>query len=102
MLNPYVGYLIVEEIEKPKLTKGGIILPDTATEQGLDRLERGRVLAESYQVWDMQCGNAISIDTKTGGIIVWYPKHAGYFHTDDDGKRLRIIQHKDIVLFETP
>lgn len=100
-LVPYVDYVLCEEIEEPKQTAGGIILPETADRKTSDTLERGRVTAASGFTWSdgMPCIGGADLGDLVGKIVI-YQCHAGYWHTDKDGKKLRIVQYKDICAVE--
>ena len=65
-LEPLADRLVVRPIEKEEVTKGGIILPDTAKEKP----QEGEVLAVGPGRIS-EDGDRIAMDVKVGDIIIY-------------------------------
>ena len=98
-LVPYTDYVLCEEIEEPKQTEGGILLPETMNDKTSDKLERGKVTDVAELIWANGSPTRV-MGADIIGKTVLYQTHAGYWYTDKAGKKLRIIQYKDICAVE--
>lgn len=93
-LEPLADRLVVRPIEKEDVTKGGIILPDTVKEKP----QEGEVLAVGPGRMSDD-GDRISMDVKTGDIII-YAKYGGTEIKIDD-EELIILRESDVLAKKT-
>ena len=70
-IKPLADRLVVKPIEKEEVTKGGIVLPDTAKEKP----QEGEVLAVGPGRLS-EDGKRIAMDIKVGDIVI-YSKYGG-------------------------
>ena len=89
-LEPLADRLVVRPIEKEEVTKGGIILPDTAREKP----QEGEVLAVGPGRMS-EDGDRIAMDVKKGDIII-YAKYGGTEIKIDD-EELIILRESDVL-----
>ena len=89
-LQPLADRLVVRPIEKEEVTKGGIVLPDTAKEKP----QEGKVLAVGPGRLS-EDGKRIAMDVKVGDIVV-YAKYGGTEIKIDD-EELIILREGDIL-----
>jgi chaperonin GroES len=89
-LQPLADRLVVKPIEKEEVTKGGIILPDTAKEKP----QEGKVLAIGSGRLS-EDGKRIAMDVKVGDIVL-YAKYGGTEIKIDD-EELIILHESDIL-----
>jgi chaperonin GroES len=82
--------IVVEPLAKEEVTKGGIVLPDTAKEKP----QEGKVLAVGPGKMTDD-GKRITPDVKVGDIVV-YAKYGGTEYKED-GKELMILRESDIL-----
>ncbi|MCA9836743.1 MAG: co-chaperone GroES [Trueperaceae bacterium] len=88
-LRPLGDKIIVEIVEEPQQTAGGIFLPDTAKEKS----QRGKVTAVGPgKVLDN--GEREPMDVKVGDTVV-FAKYGGT-EMSIDGKELMILSLRDI------
>jgi chaperonin GroES len=88
-LKPIGDKIIVEVVEEPEKSVGGILLPDTAKEKS----QRGKVLAVgSGRILDN--GQKVAPEVKVGDTVV-YAKYGGT-EFKLDGKELMILSERDI------
>jgi co-chaperonin GroES (HSP10) len=101
------GWVLCEKVDEEKVTKGGIALPDNLGEnEGLktDKLERGKVLGAGAV---MIYGNpwvpgetrheAIRLDFAFApGDVIYYSTTAGYHHSDNEGRKLRVVEYREV------
>ena len=93
-LEPLADRLVVKPIEKEEVTKGGIVLPDTAKEKP----QEGEVLAVGPGRLS-EDGKRIAMDVKVGDIVV-YAKYGGTeIKVDED--ELMILRESDILAKKT-
>ena len=93
-LEPLADRLVVQPIEREEVTKGGIVLPDTAKEKP----QEGKVLA----VGDgrlSEDGKRIPLDVKVGDIVI-FAKYGGT-EIKIDGEELIILRESDILAKKT-
>ncbi len=89
-LEPLADRLVVKAIQKEEVTRGGIVLPDTAKEKP----QEGEVLAVGPgRVSDD--GTRIAMDVKVGDIII-YAKYGGT-EVKIDGEELIILRESDVL-----
>ncbi len=89
-LEPLADRLVVKAIQKEEVTKGGIVLPDTAKEKP----QEGEVLAVGPgRVSDD--GTRIAMDVKVGDIII-YAKYGGT-EIKVEGEELIILRESDVL-----
>ena len=89
-LQPLADRLVVKPIEKEEVTKGGIVLPDTAKEKP----QEGKVLAVGPgRLTDD--GKRLAMDVGVGDIVI-YAKYGGTEIKIDD-EELVILRESDIL-----
>src|SRR4051812_41894593 len=89
-LKPLGDRVVVKPKAKEETTRGGIVLPDTATEKP----QQGEVVAVGPgRVLDN--GDRVSLDVKTGDTVL-FAKYAGteFKHESDE---LLILSEKDVL-----
>ena len=89
-LQPLADRLVVKPIEREEVTKGGIVLPDTAKEKP----QEGEVVAVGPGRLS-EDGKRITMDVKVGDIVV-YAKYGGTDIKIDD-EELIILRESDIL-----
>ena len=89
-LEPLADRLVVRPIEREEVTKGGIVLPDTAKEKP----QEGKVLAVGPGRLSDD-GKRIAMDVKVGDIVI-YAKYGGTEIKVDD-EELMILRESDIL-----
>lgn len=89
-LKPLADRVLVKPIDEEEVTKGGIILPDTAKEKP----QRGKVVAVGPGRLDDE-GKRVPIEVKTGDKVL-YDKYAGTEVKLDDEEYL-ILRESNIV-----
>ncbi len=93
-LKPLADRLVVKPIEKEEVTKGGIVIPDTAKEKP----QEGEVLAVGPGRLS-EDGKRIAMDVKVGDIVV-YARYGGMEIKVDD-EELMILREGDILATKT-
>jgi len=89
-LQPLGDRVVVQPIPKEEVTKGGIVLPDTAKEKP----QEGKVIAVGPgRLTDD--GKRIAMDVKVGDIVI-YAKYGGTEIKEDD-EELMILRESDIL-----
>ncbi len=89
-LQPMADRVVVKPIEQEEVTKGGIVLPDTAREKP----QEGKVLAVGPGRLS-EDGKRIAMDVKVGDIVI-YAKYGGTEIKIDD-EELIILRESDIL-----
>lgn len=89
-LTPLADRLIVKPIEREKVTKGGIYLPDTAKEKP----QEGEVVAVGPGRLS-EDGKRIAMDIKVGDRVI-YAKYGGAEIKVDD-EELIILRESDVL-----
>ncbi len=89
-LEPLADRLVVKPIEKEEVTKGGIVLPDTAKEKP----QEGEVLAVGPGRLS-EDGKRIPMDIKVGDIVI-YAKYGGT-EIKIENEELIILRESDIL-----
>ena len=93
-LQPLADRLVIKPIEREDVTKGGIVLPDTAKEKP----QEGKVLAAGPGRMS-EDGKRIAMDVKVGDIVI-YAKYGGTEIKIDD-EELIILRESDILAKKT-
>ena len=89
-MQPLADRLVVKPIAREEVTKGGIVLPDTAKEKP----QEGEVLAVGPGRMT-EDGKRIPMDLKVGDIVL-YSKYGGT-EIKVDGEELMILRESDIL-----
>jgi chaperonin GroES len=89
-LQPLADRLVVKPIAREEVTKGGIVLPDTAKEKP----QEGEILAVGPGKMTDD-GKRIVPDVKVGDIVI-YAKYGGT-EIKIDGEELVILRESDIL-----
>ncbi len=89
-LQPLADRLVVKPIEREEVTKGGIVLPDTAKEKP----QEGKVMAIGPGRLS-EDGKRIAMDVKVGDIVI-YSKYGGTEYKVDDEEWV-ILRESDIL-----
>jgi chaperonin GroES len=89
-IKPLGGRILVKREEEEKMTKGGIIIPDTAKEKP----RRGKVVAVGSGKRDEK-GKRIPLDIAEGNMIL-FSKYAGN-EIKINGEELLILNEDDIL-----
>ncbi|MEW5895235.1 MAG: co-chaperone GroES [Candidatus Omnitrophota bacterium] len=90
-LKPLADRVIVKPLEAQEVTKGGIVLPDTAKEKP----QEGEVVA----VGDgkvMDNGQKVGLTVKAGDCVL-YGKYSGTEVTTKEGEEYLIMREDDIL-----
>jgi len=93
-LKPMADRVLVKPIEREEVTRGGIVVPDTAKEKP----QEGKVLA----VGDgrlSEDGKRIPLDVKVGDIVI-FAKYGGT-EIKIDGEEVIILRESDILAKKT-
>jgi chaperonin GroES len=93
-LQPLADRLVVKPIAREEVTKGGIVLPDTAKEKP----QEGEILAVGPGKMTDD-GKRIVPDVKVGDIVI-YAKYGGT-EIKIDGEELVILRESDILAKKT-
>ncbi len=89
-IRPLHDRVIVRRVEEEKKTKGGIVIPDTASEKPV----RGEVLAVGPgKILDN--GDVRAVDVKVGDVVL-FGKYAGT-EVKLDGEELVVMREEDIM-----
>ena len=89
-LQPLADRLVVKPIEREEVTKGGILLPDTAREKP----QEGEVVAVGPGRLS-EDGKRVAMDVKVGDVVV-YQKYGGTEIKIDD-EELIILRESDVM-----
>lgn len=89
-LQPLGDRLVIKPIPKEEVTKGGIVLPDTAKEKPME----GKVIAVGPGKMTDD-GKRIAMDIKQGDTVI-YAKYSGT-EIKEDGEELIIMSASDIL-----
>jgi chaperonin GroES len=89
-IQPLGDRLVIKPIEREEVTRGGIVLPDTAKEKP----QEGEVLAVGPgKVGDD--GKRIPMDLKVGDVVI-YAKYGGT-EIKENGQELMILRESDVL-----
>ena len=90
-IKPLGDRIVVRPMEAQEVTKGGIVLPETAKEKP----QEGKVVAVGKgKVLDS--GNVHPLELKAGDRIL-YGKYSGSEITTKDGEELLIMREEDVL-----
>ena len=89
-LQPLADRLVVKPIEREEVTKGGIVLPDTAREKP----QEGKVLAVGPGRLS-EDGKRIAMDVKVGDVVI-YARYGGMEYKIED-EEVIILRESDIL-----
>ncbi len=89
MLKPLGDRVLVKPMPKEEMTKGGIVLPDTAKEKP----QEGEVIAVGPGKYED--GKRVPLDVKVGDIVI-YAKYGGT-EIKIDGVDYLILRENDIL-----
>jgi len=89
-LEPLGDRVVVKALAREEVTKGGIVLPDTAKEKP----QEGKVIAVGPGKLTDE-GKRLAMDVKVGDIVI-YAKYAGTEYKLDD-EELIILRESDIL-----
>jgi chaperonin GroES len=89
-IKPLADRLVVKPIEREEVTKGGIVLPDTAKEKP----QEGEVLAVGPGRLS-EDGKRIAMDIKVGDIVI-YSKYGGTEYKIEE-EEVIILRESDIL-----
>ena len=89
-LQPLADRVVIKPMPREDMTKGGIVLPDTAKEKPME----GKVIAVGPGTLTDD-GKRVPLDVKVGDIVV-YAKYAGT-EIKEDGEELIILRESDIL-----
>jgi chaperonin GroES len=87
---PMADRLVVKPIEQEEISRGGILIPDTAKEKP----QEGKVLAVGPGRLTDE-GNRLPMDVKVGDIVI-YAKYGGT-EIKDEEEELMILRESDIL-----
>jgi len=91
-LKPLHDRVLVKPLEKEEVTKGGIVLPDTAKEKP----QKGEVIAVGPGKMDDD-GETIPMSVKPGDLVI-YAKYAGTeIEIEGEEKKWLILKETDIL-----
>jgi chaperonin GroES len=91
-LKPVRDRIVIKLIEEEKTTKGGIVLPDTASP---DKLSKGKVVEVGPGVYEN--GKLIPIDDVKKGDIVLFATYTGAGREyKEDNETYQILNHVDV------
>jgi chaperonin GroES len=93
-IKPLADRLVVKPIEREEVTKGGIVLPDTAKEKP----QEGEVLAVGPGRLS-EDGKRIAMDIKVGDIVI-YSKYGGTEYKIEE-EEVIILRESDILAKKT-
>ena len=95
MLKPLGDRVILKVVEKEEVTKGGILLPDTASKE---KPQEGKVIeVGSGKVLDN--GQKVALEVKKGDKVI-FAKYAGA-EVKVQGEEYLILSEKDILAIIT-
>ena len=89
---PLSDRLFLEPLEKEKVTKSGIVIPDTASG---DRPMMGKVVAVGPGKWDEDGEKRIAMSVKVGDTVLF--KKYGPDEIEIEGKKYLVAEESDIL-----
>jgi chaperonin GroES len=90
-IKPLGDRIVVQPLEAEEVTKGGIILPDTAKEKP----QEGKIVAVGRGKMDDN-GKIQPLELKVGDRVL-YGKYTGNEIKTKDGKELLIMREEDVL-----
>jgi len=91
-LKPLADRVVIEPLSQEAKSKGGIILPETASKE---RPEKGKIVAVGPGKYDDCCEKRIPLAVKKGDIVL-FTKY-GPNEIKIDGKEYLIAREEDIL-----
>lgn len=91
MIKPLENFVLIERIQSPNVTNGGIQLPEITKKT----LNKGKVLDFGPGIYT-QNGNLIPIEGLTVGNIVYFPAYSGN-EIEEDGKTLLFLRANELL-----
>ena len=89
-LKPLSNHVFIEPVEEEKMTKSGIVIPETAKEKPL----KGRVMAVGPGKYN-EGGKLVPISVKVGDVVLF--KKYGPDEIEVDGKKYLVGDEDDIL-----
>ena len=89
-LQPLADRIVVKPIEREEVTKGGIVLPDTAREKP----QEGEVIAVGPGRLS-EDGKRIAMEVKVGDVVI-YTRYGGQEYKIED-EEVMILRESDIL-----
>ena len=89
-LQPLADRVVIRPMPKEEITKGGIVLPDTAKEKPME----GKIIAVGPGSLN-EDGERVALEVKVGDIVI-YAKYAGT-EIKEDGEELIILRESDTL-----
>lgn len=89
-LKPLSNHVFIEPLEEEKITKSGIVIPDTAKEKPM----KGKVLAIGPGKYN-EDGELIPMSVKVGDVVLF--KKYGPDEIEVDGKKYLVGDEDDIL-----
>ena len=89
-IRPLQDRIVIKRLEGENVTKGGIIIPDSAKEKPIE----GRVIAIGNGKW-LKNGKARPVDFKVGDIVL-FGKYSGN-EIKIDGEEHMLLRESDVI-----
>ena len=89
-IRPLQDRIVIKRLEGETVTKGGIIIPDSAKEKPIE----GRVIAVGNGKW-LKNGKARPVDVKVGDIVL-FGKYSGN-EIKIDGEEHMLLRESDVI-----
>ena len=90
-IQPLADRIVVRPLDAQEVTKGGIVLPDTAKEKP----QEGKVMAVGKGK-ALDNGQVQALEVKVGDVVL-YGKYSGTEIKDKDGSALLIIREEEVL-----
>ena len=90
-LQPLADRIVVEPLSSEEVTKGGIVLPDTAKEKP----QEGKVIAVGKGKV-LESGSVQALEVKIGDVVL-YAKYTGNEIKNKDGDTLLIMKEEEVL-----
>lgn len=90
-LQPLADRIVVQPLNSEEITKGGIVLPDTAQEKS----QEGKVIAVGKGK-ALDNGQIQPLEVKVGDVVL-YGKYGGTEVKDKEGKPVLIIREEEVL-----
>lgn len=91
-LQPLSDHLILEPMEEEKVTKSGIVIPDTASKE---KPTQGKVIAVGPGKWNEEGDKRMPMSVQVGDIVLF--KKYGPDEIEVDGKKVLVGDEGDIL-----
>ena len=89
-IRPLQDRIVIKRLEGENVTKGGIIIPDSAKEKPIE----GRVIAIGNGKW-LKNGKARPVDFKVGDVVL-FGKYSGN-EVKIDGEEHMLLRESDVI-----